>query len=226
MRTRFRALFDGSAFARITFACLLAGGTLAACSEGGGSAGTTPRSTATPSSTPTATPALVMTNCQVGSNYIDFLATTGQFAGEYVPAPGYGTFTVGALPGFYQSLGVTVGETGQIQSLNEGTGTVSLPTAFITFNGTGSQYELFATTIPAGTVGPFNYVQTGNVATITFQVEGNVLNVASEDLVGAFDLLFTFTYNGQFSALLNQLPYSAPCSATDIGNQAGSHFRV
>jgi hypothetical protein len=217
----------GSTFARLAFACVLAGGTLAACSVGGGSAGTSPHATASPASTPTVTPALVMTNCQVGpSNTIDFLATSGQYAGEYVPAPGYGTFTVGALSGFYQSLGVTVGETGQIQSLTGATGTVSLPTAFLTFNGTGSQYELFATTIPAGTVGPFTYVQNGNVATITFQVEGNVLNVSSDDLVGAFNLLFTFNYNGQFSALLNQLPYTAPCTATDIGNQADSHLRV
>jgi hypothetical protein len=57
----------------------------------------------------------------------------------------------------YQALGVTGGEGGTIQSLNEGTGAVTLPGPFITFATGGSNFQLNATNIPAGNfAGPFN----------------------------------------------------------------------
>jgi hypothetical protein len=150
-------------------------------------------------------------NLQVGSNYIDF-GTTG---GIYEPAPGYGNFTIDVTSGEFATLGVTSGEGGQIQSLNEGTGTVTLPSAFITFNSGGSQYQLWATTIPAGMAGPFNYVQSGNTTTFTFQVEGYIENTNTSTNVGNFDLTFTFTYPGTPTQAFNNLPYNTPYTATN-----------
>jgi hypothetical protein len=148
---------------------------------------------------------------QVGSNYIDF-RTTG---GVYEAAPGYGNFTVVNSAGEFATLGITNGETGAIQSLNEGTGPVTLPSAFITFSGAGSQYQLFATHIPAGTIGPFNFVQNGSMTTFTFQLQGVYRRCQHRTQVGNFDLTFTFTYPGTETQLLDNLPYDTSYGASN-----------
>src|ERR1700761_1068156 len=93
-------------------------------------------------------------DAQVGSNYIDF----GQYpnGAPYTPAPGYGTYEISLVnAGIFSSAGVTTGEFGTIQSLNEPPGAVTLPSAFMTFDTGGSNLQLWATNIPPGTAGPF-----------------------------------------------------------------------
>jgi hypothetical protein len=66
---------------------------------------------------------------QVGSNYIDF----GQYpnGAPYTPAPGYGTFEISLVnAGVFSNAGVTTGEFGNVQSLNEGPGPRHPPFAF------------------------------------------------------------------------------------------------
>jgi len=183
-------------------AAVLLAAAFAACSGSGGTANTAP----------SAAPDLFTVSCQVGSNYIDF-QTASQ---TYIPAPGYGQFTVGANLGQFSSLGITTGETGQIQSLNEGTGnlTPSIP-SFITFNGAGSQYTLTATYIPAGqTAGPFTLVDNGNgTSTATFEVEGNIDNNGSASGNG-FDIFFSATFPFPAATLFTNLPQDTTCIAT------------
>src|SRR6185437_11741517 len=59
----------------------------------------------------------IATYAQIGPNYIDF----GQYAtgAPYIPYPGYGTFVVTSAGGLFSLAGVTAGESGSIQSLNE-----------------------------------------------------------------------------------------------------------
>jgi len=190
----------------------------------------TPVVTASPSPTPTATPSptppLLTSGCQIGSNYIDFQAG----GGAYVPAPGSGTFTTQMVTPTYAALGVTSGESGTIQSLNEGTGTVALPGPFITFAGGGATDQLNATTIPAGSVGPFNFNQiTPTDLDVSFEVEGNIFNTTSASNVGTFDLVFHFTYPGTEATLFSTLPVNETCYGYDntqpfipLGGRRGS----
>lgn len=174
----------------------------------------TPTPTASPTATPTATPApdFITGNLQVGSNYVDF-QTTG---GTYEPAPGYGNFTVDSPPAPFSGYGVTSGESGQVQSLDEGTGPVTLPSAFITFNSGGSQYQLIATNIPAGDyAGPFNATANGSTTTFTFQVQGYIENTNTNSQVGNFDLTFSFVGQCPESTCFDDLPFDATYTATN-----------
>src|SRR5271165_3562971 len=75
----------------------------------------------------------IVGDVQVGSNYVDF----GQFptGAPYAPAPGYGMYEISLVnAGIFSPAGVVPGEFGNIQSLNDGTGPVTLPTAFMTFD--------------------------------------------------------------------------------------------
>jgi hypothetical protein len=157
-------------------------------------------------------------DAQIGSNFIDF----GQYptGAPYAPAPGYGTFEVSLVnPGIFASAGVTTGEFGMIQSLNEGTGAVTLPSAFMTFGtpstgGTGgSNVQLFATNIPAGTVGPFMLTDTAAGAVASFDVDGYVTSSGVQS--GNFQGVFSATFAGETVAqLFTALPIDTPFSAT------------
>jgi hypothetical protein len=152
-------------------------------------------------------------DAQFGSNYVDFgNYPTGTL---YTPAPGYGTFEVSFLgSGIFQSNGVTTGETGAIQSLNGGTGSVTLPGAFMTFSTGGSNLQFWATNIPAGTVGPFVFTNTPDGAVASFDVQGYVLNTTTLSQTD-FTATFSATFDGETTAqLLGGLPVNTPFSAT------------
>lgn len=151
-------------------------------------------------------------DAQIGSNYIDF----GQYptGAPYTPAPGYGTYEVSLVnAGVFSDAGITPGETGTIQSLDEGTGSVNLPGAFMTFDSNGSNITLVATNIPAGTSGPFTLTDTPDGAVASFNVDGNIMNGST--VLGTFSGTFSSTFDGQsVASLFSDLPLDTPFSAT------------
>lgn len=153
-------------------------------------------------------------DAQVGSNYIDF----GQYpnGAPYTPAPGYGTFEVSLVnSGVFSGAGVTTGEFGTIQSLNEGTGGVTLPSAFMTFDTGGSNLQLWATNIPAGDVGPFVLTDTADGAVASFNVDGYIWDTNTNTKVDTFTGTFSATFDGQtVASLFTNLPIDTPFSAT------------
>jgi len=157
-------------------------------------------------------------DAQVGSNYIDF----GQYpnGAPYTPAPGYGTFEVSLVnAGVFSSAGVTTGEFGTIQSLNEPPGAVTLPGPFMTFDTGGSNLELFATNIPPGAVGPFDLTDTPDGAVASFDVDGYVWDTNTNSKVDTFTGTFSATFDGETVAdLFGSLPIDTPFSATFTAN--------
>jgi hypothetical protein len=158
-------------------------------------------------------------DAQVGSNYIDF----GQYpnGAPYTPAPGYGTFEVSLVnAGVFSTAGVTTGEFGMIQSLSGsgpsmGTGPVTLPSAFMTFNTGGSNLQLWATNIPPGDVGPFTLTDTPDGAVASFDVDGYIWDTNKNSKVDTFTGTFSATFDGQTVAdLFTNLPIDTPFSAT------------
>ncbi len=153
-------------------------------------------------------------NAQVGSNYIDF----GQYpnGAPYTPAPGYGTFEVSLVnSGVFSSAGVTTGEFGTIQSLNEPPGAVTLPSAFMTFDTGGSNLQLWANNIPAGSVGPFTLTDTPDGAVASFNVDGYIWDTNTMTKVDTFTGTFSATFDGQtVASLFTNLPIDTPFSAT------------
>lgn len=153
-------------------------------------------------------------DAQVGSNYIDF----GQYpiGAPYTPAPGYGTFQVSLVnPGIFSTGGVGPGEMGNIQSLNEGVGSISLATPFMTFDAGGSNLQIWATYIPAGSTGPFTLTDTANGAVASFNVDGDIFDTNSNSIVETFTGTFSATFDGETVAeLTSDLPVDSPFSAT------------
>lgn len=153
-------------------------------------------------------------DAQVGSNYIDF----GQYpnGAPYTPAPGYGTFEISLVnAGVFSSAGVTTGEFGNIQSLNEPPGSVTLPSAFMTFDTGGSNLQLWATNIPPGAVGPFTLTDTADGAVASFDVDGYVWDTSTATRIDTFTGTFSATFDGQTVAdLFTSLPINTPFSAT------------
>jgi hypothetical protein len=153
-------------------------------------------------------------DAQVGSNYIDF----GQFpnGAPYAAAPGYGTFEVSLVnSGIFSSAGVTTGEMGMIQSLNEMPGPVTLSGPFMTFSGGGSNLQLFATSIPPGSpgAGPFTLTDTADGAVAAFNVNGYIQSGGTQ--VATFTGDFSATFDGETVAqLFTALPLNTPFSAT------------
>jgi hypothetical protein len=162
-------------------------------------------------------------NASVGSNYIDF----GNFPSSppvYTAAPGYGTFLVSLVnSGIFSSAGVTTGETGMIQSLNETPGPQSCPSAtnglcngaFMTFNTGGSNLQLWATNIPPGTVGPFMLQDTADGAVASFDVDGYIKDTNTGNRIDTFTGTFSATFDGQtVASLFTNLPLNTGFSAT------------
>jgi hypothetical protein len=153
-------------------------------------------------------------DAQVGSNFIDF----GQYpnGAPYTPAPGYGTFEISLVnSGVFDNAGVTTGEFGNVQSLNEGPGPVTLPSAFMTFATGGSNLQLWATAIPAGNVGMFTLFDTPVGAVAAFDVDGYVEDTNLGTKIGSFTSTFSATFAGQTVAdLLTNLPLNTPFTAT------------
>jgi hypothetical protein len=115
--------------------------------------------------------------------------------------------------GIFSAAGVTTGEFGTIQSLNEGPGPVTLPSAFMTFETGGSNLQLYATNIPAGTVGPFTLTDTPAGAVASFDVDGYVTSNGAQ--TATFAGVFSATFAGQsVASLFTSLPINTPFSAT------------
>jgi hypothetical protein len=153
-------------------------------------------------------------DAQMGSNYFDF----GQYpnGAPYTPAPGYGTYEISLInSGDFSSAGVTTGEFGSIQSLNEPPGAVTLPSAFMTFDTGGSNLQLWATNIPPGTVGPFFLTDTDDGTVASFNVDGYVLDTNTDTEIDTFTGTFSATFDGQpVASLFTMLPINTPFSAT------------
>jgi hypothetical protein len=152
---------------------------------------------------------------QVGTNSLDF----GQYpnGAPCTPAPGYGTFEICLVnAGTFSAAGVMTGQFGMIQSLNGTTGTVTLPSAFMTFDQGGSNLQLWATHLRAGNVGPLVLTHTTDGAVASFNVEGYVLdsNQANKK-VGLFTGTFSATFDGtNVTRFTNGRPIDMPFSAT------------
>lgn len=166
----------------------------------------------------------IVGNAQVTQTSINF----GQFpvGAPYNAPPGYGTFEVNLVnAGPFQSNGVTVGETGMIQSLSAGS---FASTPFMTFNGGGSNLTLIATsatvqTPSAGCVdspfagGAILLCDTPNGATATLDLNGSLHGdtsnpqVTSESWAGVFQATFA---GESVATLLGSLPVATPYSAT------------
>jgi hypothetical protein len=154
-------------------------------------------------------------NAEVSSTTIDF----GQFpvGAPYAPPPGYGSFLVSLVnAGVFASNGVTIGETGMIQSLNEVTGPITLPTAFMTFDTGGSNLQLWATDIPAGNHGPFTLIDTPFGAVASLNVTGYVLDTTTDKRLGNYTMIASATFAGETVAelLASPTPIDTPFSAT------------
>jgi sugar/nucleoside kinase (ribokinase family) len=84
----------------------------------------------------------------------------------------------------------------------------------MTFTGTGgANLQLYATSIPAGTVGPFTLMDTPAGAVAAFNVDGYITNngVRTATYVGDFSATFA---GESVSQLLSSLPVDTPFSAT------------
>src|SRR5579875_2974143 len=153
-------------------------------------------------------------DAQVGANYLDF--GTYPNGAPYVPAPGYGTFEISLVnAGVFSSAGVTPGEFGTIQSLNEPAGPVALSSPFMTFDTGGSNLQLWATNIPPGAVGPFTLTDTPDGAVASFDVDGYIWDTNTGTKVDTFTGTFSATFDGQTVAdLFTNLPIDTPFSGT------------
>lgn len=159
---------------------------------------------------------------EVNTSSIDF----GQYpTGDgYVPYPGYGTFEVSlANPGVFASAGVTTGEFGMIQSLSAAADPVGVqlnPTPgttlpFITFDGGGSNLQLYLTeVVPGSSGGPFTFIDTPDGAVAIFNTDGFIYDTLTSGRQN-FTGTFSATFNGEtVSELLSSLPQDSPFSAT------------
>lgn len=165
---------------------------------------------------------------QLGSNFIDFgQSLTG---GPFTPAPGYGAFQVTSVAGgsIFATGGVTMNELGMIQSLNEGTGAISLPGPFMMFNAGGSSVPLTATNIPAGSVGPFTLTQVSQGVLASFEVDGYIgsnpaQNPFFEDITIGFagqtvaNLFTNLPQNGSFCGTVSTSSPVASCNPFPAG---------
>ncbi|HEY2052061.1 MAG TPA: PEPxxWA-CTERM sorting domain-containing protein [Caulobacteraceae bacterium] len=154
-------------------------------------------------------------DAQVGAKTINF----GQYpnGAPYAPPPGYGNFQVSLVnSGVFATNGVTTGEFGMIQSINEGPGPITLPTAFVKFDTGGSNLQLWATDIAPGNHGAFTLVDTpfGSVGAI--DVKGYVLDTTTSKRLGDFTMTASATFAGESVAqlLASPLPIDTPFSAT------------
>jgi hypothetical protein len=117
--------------------------------------------------------------------------------------------------GIFANAGVTPGETGMIQSLNEPPGNVSLPSPFMSFNSGGSNITLWATNIPAGDAGPFFLTDTALGAVASFNVSGTVADSTNPSLQEVFTGTFSMTFDGvSVAQLFTSLPIDTPFSGT------------
>lgn len=155
---------------------------------------------------------------KIGSNfsYIDFGQMEYDNGGPYVKPPEYGTFEVSAVyRGYFKSLGVTAGDLGEIQSLNNETGSVTLPGAFMKFDVGSSVISLFATNIPAGTNGLLTLENSPLGAFAAFDVSGYVTDSSNPNLNRTFTGVFSMTFDGKtVNELSRCLPTDTPFSAT------------
>jgi len=167
------------------------------------------------------------TDALIGSNFINFgnYPTDSAFA----PAPGYGTFIVGSVQpgGLFLSAGVTVGETGQIQSLSMALEPVRQPqfdtlylnAPFMTFNAGGSDLQLFLTAALQGTLAPDSPLAVYSLPSgilLSFALDGIVLNTTT-NARQIFTMTCAETLNGVSAAeFLSILPLQTPLSCTII----------
>jgi len=159
----------------------------------------------------------IATYAQIGPNYIDF----GQYAtgAPYIPYPGYGTFEVKSAGGLFSLAGITAGESGSIQSIDDAVGFADTP--FITFAGGGSNLFLYATDLAPGlTSGPLTLVGLPFGTALSFDILGNVSS-STTGALGDFRLACSAEIAGISPAeLLANLAAGAPvntplsCSVT------------
>ena len=167
----------------------------------------------------------------VTNTSIEFGTNNNGLSAPYAPPGSYGMFEVNLVnAGPFQANGVTVGELGMIQSISAGTFPPATP--FIKFNTGGSNLQLFATSIGAGSAGGGScQVSPGGVFLLCDQtLNGQHSAVASVlingDITGDHTTPGLETFSGTFSATFNGLtvadllsevargPINSPFSAT------------
>jgi PEP-CTERM motif len=159
-------------------------------------------------------------SASVGTNFISF----GQGpSGPYVPAPGFGAYTVtNPVTDIFAAAGIFPGETGTIQSLSQALEPVGSPVIppidFMNFDTSGSNLQLFLTELlPGGQLpnSPFILTDTPTGAVASFDVNGYVFDTTSSSIVTAYSGVFSATFSGtSVAALLGSLPLTTPYSAT------------
>lgn len=140
----------------------------------------------------------IATYAQITLNSIDF----GQYptGAPFSPAPGYGSFDVISVQAgeFFSLEGVTSGESGSIQSLNDATaGASSAANApFVRFAGGGSDVLLFATDLtPGSTIGPLTLSGTIAGTILSFDLTG-VVSSTTVGTLGDFTLICAASFSG------------------------------
>ena len=85
----------------------------------------------------------------------------------------------------------------------------------MTFNTGGSNLQLWATNVPAGSVGPFELTTSPNGTVGSFNVDGYIFDTNTSKKIGSFSGTFSATFDGlTIPQLLASLPVNAPFSAT------------
>lgn len=153
-------------------------------------------------------------DAEIGSGFIDF----GQYpqGPPYAPGLDYGTFEVSLVnASIFSAAGITPGESGRIQSLNEGTGAITLETPFMTFDAGGSNLQLWITNMPAGSDDAVVFTNTPDGAVASFDVKGYVFDVNTNRAVESLTGTFSTTFVGDSTeSLLEEMPVDSPISAT------------
>jgi hypothetical protein len=174
----------------------------------------------------------IVGDAQVGPTFINF----GNFptGTTFNAAPNFGDIVVASQPnGVFAAAGVVAGESGMIQSLSAAVtppGAIMNPdpttaAAFLKFNTTGSNLEVFLTElVPGLTSGPFSLSDTPNGAVATFNVDGFTYNTTTK-VEENFTGTFSATFNGSTVAELEATelaggtvttPFTGTFSATPI----------
>ena len=176
-------------------------------------------------------------NAQVGMDFINFATNYPTTPPVYTQPTG--TVVISSVnPGnIFANAGVTGGETANIQDLNAATEPVRPETfsnpytptmPFLTFNGAGSNLDLYLTALLQGNVAPgspFSISSTNNGVDVELNLDGYVVNTstgARENFTGLFSQpLDGYTPASLLAALpISDIPFSGTFNLTFVPEPA------
>src|SRR5579875_1817347 len=174
---------------------------------------------------------------QVGSNFINFSTDYPLTPGIYTPPTGLVQITSVSSGNIFATAGIHGGETANLQDLNAATQPVrpagftspytpGMP--FLTFNGSGSNLDLYLTAVLQGNVAPgspLTISPTNNGVSIELDLDGYVLNTltgTTEDFIGVFTTpLVGYTEPTLLAALpVTDIPFSGDFELTFVPEPA------